>query len=88
MSRVDESGRVPVVDQGRTLVETIGPWFVQDGPRDLDRVRFRPGAKVYVTADMAERLVDAGAVKRSAGRKPKAAPEDKARKAEEDKGAG
>ena len=88
MSRVDESGRLPVVDQGRTLVETIGPWFVQDGPRDVDRVRYRPGDKVYVPASMAESLVNAGAAKRSAGRKPKAAPEDKARKAEEDKGAG
>ena len=88
MPRVVRADPFPIVDGGRTLVETVGHWFVQDGPTDLDRKRFVPGDKVYVTEGMAEELVGAKAVIRSAGRKPTRAPENKAMEPDENKGAG
>jgi hypothetical protein len=79
---------VPVVDGGDKLLETVGPFFVQDGPTDLDRVRFKPGDRLYVTDKLVEHLVAGGAarlVKPKLKRKSK--KQDKAQRAEEDKGA-
>lgn len=85
MGKRIKPGRIPVVDGGKTLVRTVGEFFVQDGPTDLDRVRFKPGDKLYVTDKLEKHLVGGNAVEVMKKPRPK---KDKAHRPEEDKGAG
>lgn len=84
--RVQGTGPVRTVDGGRILVETVGPWFVQDGPTDNDRVRFRVGDRARVTAKLRAHLLKGGAVVVVEQPKKKGGPpEDKAARPDEDK---
>lgn len=84
-------GGLRVVDGGGVLVETVNPWFVQDGPTDPDRVRFKPPDRARVPEELADKLASANAcvvVEEAPEPKRKGkAKEDKARRSEEDKGA-
>lgn len=84
--RVQGTGPVRTVDGGRILVETVGPWFVQDGPTDNDRVRFRVGDRARVTAKLRAHLLKGrAAVVVKQPKKKGPAPENKALQPDEDK---
>lgn len=86
---VTTSGKIPVVDGGSILVETIGPWHCW-GPDGI-RHRFNPPDRVRVTESMAEGLENANAAvilgKGKKAMKKGPAPENKAAKPSEDKAA-
>jgi len=84
---MDQSGEIPVLDGGKIVVETIGPWFVFVGET---RYRFNPPDRVKVTEKTAASL-EKGNAAIVLGKGPKAsrkgpAPENKALMPGENKG--
>jgi len=62
--RIEEKGGLRVIDNGTTLVETIGPWHTHIGkPGEVvHSTKFFPPERVLVPKEMAEHLLAGNAV--------------------------
>ena len=83
---MDQSGKIPVLDGGKILVETTGPWFVFVGET---KYRFDPPDRVKVTEKTAASLEKGNAAivlgKGKKATKKEPVPQNKALKPSEDK---
>jgi len=60
---MDEKDGIPRIEDGEYLIETIGPWCTWIGEQgaDVHSTKFAPPERVFVTQEMAERLVSGNA---------------------------
>lgn len=61
--KLEDKGGIPCIDDGEYLVETIGPWctWIGEWGADVHSTKFAPPDQIWVTQEMAERLVNGGA---------------------------